>query len=224
MCGRYTTAKVSTKRFAEVLEVEISKISSRTNVCPGQRNPVIHKRENNTSTQPMRWGLVPSWLNDQAPKLAPINARVETLKEKPYFRDSFSSRRCLVLADGYYEWRRNGNIKTPHFHHLPDGETFVFAGLWDKSYDNGDLTYAIITCDASESVRGVHHRMPIVLKDRQWQSWLDEETLGEDLVEILAERRDDFFYYPVSRRVNSSANEGMDLLVPMRESQATLFD
>lgn len=224
MCGRYTTAKVSTKRLKEVLETEMPEVASRSNVCPGQDNPVIHKCGNHPSMGSMRWGLVPSWFNDQSAKLAPINARVETLKEKPYFRDSFSSRRCLVPADGYYEWRRNGNIRTPHFHHLPDRETFVFAGLWDKSYDNGNLTYAIITCDASKSVRDVHHRMPIVLKDRQWQPWLDEETSGEDLVEILAERRDDFFHYPVSRRVNSPANEGMDLLVAIKESQATLFD
>jgi len=149
-----------------------------------------------------------------------------TKAEKPFFRDSFRSRRCLVPSDGYYEWLTDGKRKTPFFIHLPEEEPFAFAGLWDR-WEGSEIepffSYAIATTEAVESVRFIHHRMPVVLPERHWMAWLDSSTPAADLSSIMQDAEVGFEYRTVSDLINDVINEGPELTKPVpRERQETL--
>lgn len=169
MCGRYSTGKVSKKKFEDTLSIKLDHIPSRYNISPGQDNPVITKHKGIAPLSSMRWGLVPNWAKDPNPKIKPINARAETLSEKPSFKELFFKQRCLIPADGYYEWQVLGTDKIPHYIHLPKMPAFAFAGIWDNwQRDNCNplLSYTIITTEAAESIRFIHHRMPVILPEK----------------------------------------------------------
>ena len=223
MCGRYTLGQGTLKKFEEALGIRAPEILSRYNVCPGQDNPVIRGHRPDAtefSCESMRWGFVPNWLKEPTTKTFTINARVETASEKPYFRDAYRKRRCLVPADGYYEWQQVGKTKIPHF--IKRGnETFAFAGLWDSREDTAGAlapSYAIITTAAAERVRFIHHRMPVVLPQRHWKAWLDDATPTDSLPAILKDAVTDFDSHTVSGSVNSRENEGPELVRPVKRS------
>ena len=228
MCGRYTVGQGSAKKFEELLGAEMPQVSPRYNVCPGQDNPVIHRGQSDSADLVcgfLRWGFVPNWLKEPDTK-APINARVETASEKPYFRDAYRKRRCLVPADGYYEWQQVGKTKIPHFIKR-GGEAFAFAGLWDAREDTAGapvFSYAIITTEAAESIRFIHHRMPLVLPQRHWKAWLDDATPTDTLPAILEDAHIDFDSHTVSGSVNSRQNEGPELITPVKRSLQEEFD
>lgn len=229
MCGRYTVGQGSMKEFEEALVAEMPEIAARYNVCPGQDNPVFRSLETNPSVatcDSMLWGFVPNWLAEPAAKASTINARVETIAEKPYFRESYRKRRCLVPADGYYEWQEVGRAKVPHYLQLEDGEPFALAGLWDQWGGAAESfsSYAIVTTEATEAIRFIHHRMPIILPQGHWDAWLDESTPIHDLAAILEERESDFHSHPVSSLVNSMKNEGPELIKPAKRSLQGEFD
>lgn len=166
----------------------------------------------------LRWGLVPFWAKDPSIGNRMINARAETVAEKPSFRSAYKKRRCLILADGFYEWHTEAGTKTPWFISPADGKPFAFAGLWetwqDKESDESMQTGTIITSAASAFMETLHHRMPVILQSETASVWLagGDETL-QDVAAITPKMR----AWPVARTVNNARNEGAELIDPAGE-------
>jgi len=227
MCGRYSTGKVSKKKFEETLNAELEEVAPSFNVCPGRDNPVIARTDGKTFSTRMRWGLVPNWSKEPRTTASSINARSETMAGKPFFRDAFSQRRCLAPAEGWYEWLTDGKRKTPYFIHLTDEEPFAFAGLWDSWEGAGVDTfasYAVITKEAHESVSFIHHRMPVVLPERHWRPWLEPSTDSETVSSVLKDSLDHFESRTVSNLVNDVGNDGPELTKPFKRDTQQSFD
>jgi putative SOS response-associated peptidase YedK len=207
MCGRYTlhadTEKII-RRF--LLDRPDIPLFPRYNIAPTQLVAVVRGESGKRELVSMKWGLVPSWADDPSIGNRMINARAETLGEKPAFRGAFKHRRCLVLADGFYEWRRDKGGKTPMFIRRKDGDPFAFAGLWERwtSKETGEQlqTCTIITTAANELIAPIHVRMPVILRAEDEDRWL----AGDDPATLLKP-------YPaegmeasaVSRKVNTPA-------------------
>jgi putative SOS response-associated peptidase YedK len=195
-------------------------LEARYNVAPGQLMPVVIGNGSN-HIELMRWGLVPSWAKDPKIGYRMINARAETVAEKPAFRRSLASRRCLVPATGFFEWQKHGASKTPYYIRLKDESLFAFAGLYDVWVDDEGRplkSYTIITTAPNTLLAPVHDRMPVILPREAEAIWLntsmrDPVALQRLLAPYDAERME---LYPVSTRVNSTAHEGQDLLLPER--------
>ncbi len=183
----------------------------------------------------MIWGLIPSWSREPA---GLINARAETLEEKPSFSEPFSRRRCLIPADGFYEWQRNGKAKQPYYFRMNDGASFSFAGLWDRWRNpNGELSPAsregpitscsIITTTANEVLAPIHNRMPVILAPEDYERWLSEDARAEELREMLTPfPADEMTSFPVSLQVNHAQAEGPQLVEPVEvepAAQGVLF-
>ena len=217
MCGRYTfitPAPAVEERFEATFQ---EPAPANFNAAPSQRLPIITNAAP-AQVQLLSWGLVPSWSRDPAKGPKPINARAETLAEKPSFRQLLARRRCLVLADSFYEWQALPTGKVPHRILLRDERPFAFAGLWDEWLDRatGELrpTFTIITTEPNSLMANLHNRMPVILPDRAAeQAWLDD-GLGQAAHQQLlmpydaAQMRE----YEVSKRVNSPANNDAEVL------------
>lgn len=222
MCGRYTItvlARQLMQRFrAEMFEEVIDALSRpRYNAAPTQRLPVITS-EPLRRLDALRWGLIPSWSKDAQIGNRLINARIETLAEKPSFRNALKKRRCLVPADGYYEWKKTPRGKQPMRITPAEGGVVAFAGLWEtwKPPDGEPIrSFTIVTTAAAESVREIHDRMPVILDAAMEDRWLDPaEDPPKLLPDILASVVTEFDARPVSRRVNSPSNDDPDVLRP----------
>jgi len=163
----------------------------------------------------LRWGLVPFWAKDPAIGNRMINARAETVAEKPSYRNAYKKRRCLILADGFYEWRKEANGKTPYYITTADEAPFAFAGLWErwdsKESDETLQTTTIITADANEFMESLHHRMPIILQAEAADRWLSGDN---ELIHNVAEITPPLKAWAVDRRVNNARNEGPELIEP----------
>ena len=217
MCGRYTqTANLEslTSRFGLTDTSEM--FGLRYNLAPGQQAPVLIKDAFLTASL-MQWGLVPSWARNPSIGYKLINARAETLQEKPSFKKSLVDRRCLVLADGFYEWRKLGRDKIPMRFVLKSREPFAFAGLWDRWRKPGGgtlLSYTIITTEANEFIRSFHHRMPVILDRKNETSWLEPGL--RDPARILSlltpYPSKEMEGYDVSTLVNSPINNGPECI------------
>ena len=177
-----------------------------------------------------RWGLVPAWSEKPATRAAMINARAETVAASPAFRTSFRRRRCIVPADGFYEWRRDGRVRQPFLIKPRTGAPMAFAGLWAPWRDplSGEwvLSCAVITTRANDTLRELHGRMPAILQPDEWATWLDPDVTDGALLERLLRPADDGLLglQPVSPRVNSALNEGPDLIEPYQPVETvTLF-
>lgn len=186
----------------------------RYNIAPTQDIAAIREDENRQRELVMlRWGLVPFWAKDPSIGSRMINARAETVAEKPSFRAAFRHRRCIVLADGFYEWRKQGDTKTPYFISLASGEPFALAGLWenwnDKASGESLQTAALITTSANEFMQPLHHRMPVVMQPDAADEWL---AGSRDPLEHATERTPKLQAWPVDRRVNNARNEGKELI------------
>ena len=217
MCGRYTfIAPASTveQRF----DAKFTEPAPTTfNAAPSQRLPVITNAAPN-QIQLLNWGLVPSWSRDPAGGPKPINARAETLAEKPSFRHLLGRRRCLVLADSFFEWQATAAGKVPHRILLRDEQPFAFAGLWDEWLDRttGELrpTFTIITTEPNELMAGIHNRMPVILPGRAAeQAWLDDGldmAAHQQLLQSYAPAA--MQEYIIGKRVNSPANNDVEVL------------
>ena len=214
MCGRfafYSPAEATAALFGVdgALAVE-----ARYNIAPTQFVAAVRDGEHGDRELAMlRWGLVPFWAKDPAIGNRMINARAETVAEKPSYRNAFRHRRCIVLADGFYEWRREGDVKTPYFISLNSGEPFGLAALWESWTDkeSGDTlqTTTLITQEANEFMSPVHHRMPVILQSATADEWMASGTYLEE----AAVRTPALRAWPVDRRVNNARNEGDDLIV-----------
>jgi len=161
----------------------------------------------------LRWGLVPFWAKDPSIGNRMINARAETVAEKPSYRAAYRHRRCLVLADGFYEWHTEGGVKRPHYISATDGQPFAFAALWEnwqsKVSDESIQSTTIITTEANEFMSALHHRMPVVLRSETADRWLAGD---DDLIEFAASHGPELRSWVVDRRVNNARNEGEDLI------------
>jgi putative SOS response-associated peptidase YedK len=223
MCGRFTlTAKP--ERLQEVFELQErpANLEPRYNVAPSQPVAVLtHPEERRVEM--FRWGLIPSWAKDASIGNRLINARVETMAEKPAFRAAFARRRCLVLADGFYEWQRSDNKSRsqPYYFRLSEGEPFAFAGLYEVWRDPAEANEKVLSCTlitgpANERVARVHDRMPVMLTGEALWRWLDPDASPEALRNVLMpigpERMED---YPVSTLVNKPSNDSAQLLEPV---------
>lgn len=226
MCGRFTL-HVSPNKLAELFQLATSPtLAPRYNIAPTQPIGIVRIDPERSAREwtLVVWGLVPSWSKDPSIGSRMINARSETAHEKPSFRAAFRRRRCLIPADGFYEWKRSGNKKQPYFIQLADGAPFAFAGLWEQwmAPDGSELqTSTILTCDANERVAPIHPRMPVILQEEDYGEWLGEETLG-DAVDLTPLRHllrpyasEKMSAFPVSTYVNRPQNEGADCIRPL---------
>ncbi len=184
------------------------------NVAPSQQLPIVIF-EDAPKLVAADWGLLPAWADPS--KVKPqINARAESIADKPMFRSAFKARRCVIPVEGYYEWQENEGGKIPHYFRLKSREPFRFAGLWETG-KNGRRNYAVITTAVSERLSPYHHRMPVILPPESFMSWIDS-TLPFDKDRLLAmlasSLSEDIEVHEVSKRVNSPRNDGPDLLNP----------
>jgi len=226
MCGRYTLATPDPgqlrARFAIGEGIEVRR---RFNVAPGDDVLAVVQRGPEPEGAVLRWGLVPSWADDPRDLgVKTINARAETVHERPAYREAFADRRCLIVADGFYEWHAG----TPHWITRADGEPFAFAGLWASWRPRGEQAVeplrscAIVTTAASDAIRDLHDRMPVILLPGDECSWLAPTSSPETLHAVLdAAREQQLVARPVSRAVNDARHDAPDCLGP--PEQAALF-
>lgn len=219
MCGRfafYSPAEAVTRLFlAEVDEDP----APRYNIAPTQGAPVVRQgAEGVRRLALLRWGLIPFWAKDPGIGNRMINARAETVATKPAFRQAYRKRRCLVLADGFYEWQKAAGGKIPWFISQASGDPFAMAGLWESWRGGGEEpleTCTILTTAASESLAPIHHRMPVILDADGIDAWLNPDSADADLATIFGgAATPPLEAVEVSRRVNSPANEGPELILP----------
>ncbi|WP_292368991.1 SOS response-associated peptidase [Methanoregula sp. UBA64] len=219
MCGRYSLLCIDNLcgRF-RVMDPSIG-FRSHFNIAPGSTNPVIVAHER-AEVVLMQWGLVPHWAKDIKTSNRPINARAGSLAEKPMFRDLLRSKRCLVPASGFYEWKLDGRRKIPFYIHLTDDPVFAFAGLYDIWHNPaGTLlqTYTIITTAANSLMASIHDRMPVILRPDDEVRWISRDPLpAEEIHQMLVPRPvGDMEAYPVSDRVNSPSVDDKMLIEPL---------
>ncbi len=221
MCGRYTLT-LSGHTLAEAFELDdVPPFTPRYNVAPTQTMPVVRRAEGGgRSCDLLRWGLVPFWADDPAIGNRLINARAESAAQKPAFRAAFKHRRCLVPADGFFEWRREKGGKQPYLIRFGDGRMFALAGLWEcwKPEDQDPLeSYTILTTSPNRVVKPLHDRMPVILPPEHWNSWLGLTGAAPPELEALLgpHPAEEMEAHPVSRRVNSPANDDPGVLDPV---------
>ena len=214
MCGRfafYSPAEATAALFGAggALPVE-----ARYNIAPTQYVAAIRDGDSGDRELVMlKWGLIPFWAKDPAIGNRMINARAETVAEKPAYRAAYRRRRCLVLADGFYEWHTEGGVKTPYYISAADGEPIAFAALWEnwhnKNSDENVQSTTLITTAANDFMASMHHRMPVVLSPATADQWL---AGGDGAIEYALEHGPGLRAWAVDRRVNNARNEGEDLI------------
>lgn len=231
MCGRYAVAPTVAEAWAPVrevlgaeLEVALEALEPRYNIAPSSQVPMIYKEPGTLEVRAAlaRWGFVPHWWKEpHPPRFATINARSEDAASKPMWKDAWRSRRCLIPATHWYEWKEGPSGKRPYVHQIADGLGFMFAGLWSIWRPTPDaepmFTCAIITRDAPEPLRKVHDRMPIILHPRGWLRWIEPGKAESGWIsDILTEHAiTDVAMWEISRAVNRTGNDGPDLLLPI---------
>jgi putative SOS response-associated peptidase YedK len=219
MCGRfafYSPAEAAAALFGVSASLPVE---PRYNIAPTQNIASIRNDpEGERELVMLRWGLVPFWAKDPSIGNRMINARAETVAEKPSYRNAYRHRRCIVLADGFYEWLRRGDVKTPYFISLASGQPFALAGLWENWTDKGTgeslQTTTLITTDANDFMAQLHHRMPVVLEAKTATDWL---AGSNDLLDDVGAITPPLQAWPVDRRVNNARNEGEDLVSAVGE-------
>lgn len=209
MCGRFTLT-------SEIKELQHhfkagGKIKSHVsyNIAPSHEIPVVRMGISGREIVPCRWGLVPHWAKPDSYKA--INARAETLAKKPYFRDAFRKRRCLIPANGFYEWKPGNGHKQPYYFRLKDENLMGFAGLWEY-WEGADGRYescTIITTTANEIMKPIHDRMPVIIDPENYETWIETGTES-----LLVPYKGDLVCHPVGTYVNNPKNDGRDLIQP----------
>jgi putative SOS response-associated peptidase YedK len=219
MCGRYTlTAPVES--LAEEFGFDASSVDlpPNYNVAPTQGVAAVLSGGGERRLEVLRWGLIPPWADDPQIGSRMINARAETAPEKPSFRRAFRERRCLIPADGFYEWKRTNGAKQPYYIHMKEGHPFAFAGLWEswKDDDGPEIrSCTILTTGPNALVGEIHDRMPVILPVGSYGAWLDPEADRDELYGLLAPYlEDEMEAYPVSRFVNSPSNNDPRCIEP----------
>lgn len=233
MCGRYRLS-----RRKQLIEEYFDSTSSdddwtpRYNIAPTQSVPVIRQKPMHPEREMsmMRWGLIPSWAKDASGGARMINARSETAATKPAFSDPLRLRRCLIPADGFYEWQRNGKSRQPFCFEVNDGSLFAFAGIWDQWRESNGKTIetcSILTTTANILTASIHDRMPVILSPESYDLWLDPGMKNVEAVSELLKPLDAKLMrlHPVSPRVNSVLNDDAECSTPaeLGSIQTSLF-
>ena len=218
MCGRYTL-KTPINGLAERFEIEEypSSLNPSYNIAPTQEVAAVVEEDEKRKLEMFHWGLIPSWAKDPAIGNKMINARAETVSEKPSYRSAFKKRRCLILADGFYEWQKTDNGKQPYYIKMQDDSPFAFAGLWEVWQDGEEIrSSTIITTDANDLMGEIHHRMPVILHPENYGAWLDPDfDEKEALIDLLKPYpSNEMEAYAVSRRVNKPSNNEPSVVEP----------
>jgi putative SOS response-associated peptidase YedK len=227
MCGRFARYCLSREleRFFNAHPATFE-LQPNYNVAPTQEIPVIVIHEDKRHIKKRRWGLVPFWAKDISIGSRMINARVETVTTKPAFRAALKQSRCLIPANGFYEWQGKSGNKQPFYFHLPSDEPFAFAGLYEVWRGKEELpetgpykSCTIITTYASDSVKDVHNRMPLILKPEAYDEWLDPDNKEPAKIEELLRSKymKELKRYPVSKRVNWVENNSKECMEPLKD-------
>lgn len=226
MCGRFTLRAPASAVAEQFGLLELPPFTQRFNIAPTQPVPVVRLTPGDAEPQRqlvwLRWGLIPSWADDPAIGNRLINARAETAADKPAFRAAMRRRRCLVVADGFYEWQKIGKRKQPYFMHLRDDRPFAFAGLWEawEGADHSAIeSCTLLTTDANAVVRPIHDRMPVILRPEDYDRWLDPAIeRSQELPPLLRPFPAELMEaYPVSPLVNSPARDDPRCVEPVKE-------
>jgi len=220
MCGRYTLRSRAEAIAAEFEMPVLPPYVPRWNISPTQIVTAIRMEDGKPAMANLRWGLIPFWAEDLKKLPLLINAQSETAATKPSFRSAFKRRRCLILADGFYEWEKVGKQRQPYYHRLKNERPFAFAGLWER-WDKGEQpieSCTILTTDANEVAAAVHDRMPVILGRDARTAWLDPEIDDPAALQQLLRPypAEEMTAYQVNPIVNKSANEGADCIALLK--------
>ena len=221
MCGRYNLIE-DARALVDFFTLDNSlEMPPRYNIAPSQDIPVVRQSGEGRDLSLLRWGLIPHWAKDHKIGYRMINARAETVAEKPSFRTAFRRRRCLIPATGFYEWKKVAGGKQPYNIRMEDGGLFAFAGLWERwKGSDGNLVESctIIVTDANELIRPVHDRMPVILDPADYGIWLDPGLQDPAQLQplLVPHPSAGMDLYPVSSRVGSPANDDSELVQPLR--------
>lgn len=213
MCGRFTLSQPSDAIASAFNLPEIPSLEPRYNIAPTQLIPAILTTpgQNDKHLQMLYWGLIPSWAKDASIGAKMINARAETASEKPSFKNALKRRRCLIIADGFYEWQRQDGKKQPYYFRLESGQPFAFAGLWENWHSSEGETITsctILTTEANDLLRPIHDRMPVILDAKDYDTWLDPEVQKPELIQPFLHPYPAklMHSYAVSTKVNNPKN------------------
>ena len=222
MCGRFTL-RANASQIAKSFQVETGvDLPPRYNIAPTQDVAAVRLSKDGDQRElaMLRWGLIPSWAKDAKIGSRMINARAETVAEKPSFRSAFKKRRCLILTDGFYEWQKIDGNKQPFFIHRKDDEPFAFAGLWETWKHEGEeiQSCTIITTTANSLMEPLHDRMPVILSEAEYPVWLDSEFQDKNAIEAMVRPCDSELLeaYSVSKVVNNFRNDEAACIEPLR--------
>lgn len=222
MCGRFTLDASATTLAAKFGLADVPAWSPRYNIAPTQEVLVVHQTTPHARWEAslFRWGLIPPWAEGPAVGSRMINARAETVATKPAFRKAFRDHRCLVLADGFYEWQKQDRHKQPFYIRLRSGQPFAFAGLWERWVPQDGLpldSCTIITTVANDLIQPLHVRMPVILAPRDYKVWLDPSVQDVDRLQFLLCRYPpgEMTAYPVSTQVNNPVNDTPQCIEPL---------
>jgi len=213
VCGRYTL-KTPGDRVARMVGLpgEV-RLEPRYNIAPSQRVSAVRLSADSVEREValLQWGLIPSWMKEAPTTATMINARIETITEKPSFRNAYRRRRCLIPASGFFEWKGEKAPKQPYYIYLKDTPVFTFAGIWEhwQGPDGSEVeTAALLTSEAAPSIRETHDRMPVIVREAHHDAWLRADISAEDVLD----KKIVFSYYPISRAVNNIQNDGPQLI------------
>lgn len=219
MCGRFTQRQPTAGLRKEFRVEEVPGVEAQYNIAPGQNILGARQAPGGREMTCLKWGLIPAWAKDPAIGAKLINARSETVTDKPSFREAFKRRRCIIPADGFYEWQRTASGKLPFFFHMRDDRPFGFAGLWDRwKGEGGEVieSCSILTTEANEILRPVHDRMPVILHPADYTLWLEggerERALLRELLRPYP--GEEMIGYAVSTAVSCPHNQGVELIEP----------
>lgn len=222
MCGRYTLSKPAAV-LAQTFHLDnVPDLAPQYNIAPTQIvGAVLYNSDTARSEfQQLRWGLIPCWSKDLGMGAKLINARAETVAEKPAFRSAFKHRRCLIVADGFYEWQKLEDKKQPFYFHLQDGKPFGFAGLWEQwESPEGEKIFSctIVTTEANKLLQPLHERMPVILQPHDYDLWLDPQVKTAERLQPLLHpySSEAMTAYPVSTAVNNPKHNSPDCIKPL---------
>lgn len=220
MCGRYNliTDAAALIDFFELSEA--SPCEPRYNIAPSQQVPAVREEGGKRRLVQLRWGLIPSWSTSEKTGYSLINARAETLAQKPAFRSAFRRRRCLIPATGFYEWQARDGGKQPFHIRIGEGRLFAFAGLWERWQINEQAAIescSIVVTDANRKLAPVHDRMPVILDPADYPAWLDTAISDPAALQHLLRPCPEhwLFLYPISSKVNKPGNDDPDCIAPI---------
>ena len=222
MCGRYTLTTPVEQLSIKFQFPEIIPLKPRYNIATSQSVAVVRRLPDDLDRKlaMLRWGLIPAWAKSPAKARQPINAKSETVAELPTFRTAFRKRRCLIPADGFYEWKQEGGRKQPVYICMKDRASFAFAGLWERWVGEEDdfiESCTILTTEPNELLEPIHNRMPVILAPNDYELWLDPDVQEVSRLKPLLHPYppDQMTYYPVNLRVNNPRNDDSQCIVPL---------